>query len=454
MKSIDVLFVTSSKTGLVQFSIYPFLGVGYLSELLKRKNISSRLFDADINTNIVDLLQEIDEFKPMVVAYSIMSISLPFFYKITKTIKARYPDQVIVAGGPHVTNDPNVIFEMDIDYGFLGYSEKSFPEFIERLKNGDNRFEDISGIVIKSTGRIDSPAFFDISDFDIHPNYELYDIAKYQNISYGRSWFTVITSRGCAYNCKFCKDPGKNRYKEYPIESVKRQIKYLVENYNLEWLTFVDDSFTYNRERVIYLCNWFLEEDFKFKWTCMTRAELLDKELIQIMKKSGLDYVIIGVEAGDEDVRKSINKYIPNDLYLKAIRELRNNKIRVLCSYIYGNIDEKPKEMFKTLRFALKLNSDYAQFYNMIALPSTPVFHLAVKEDKLSVDVWYKYMRQENGLPYYFSKKTSKFFTTFIKRISFFIYYSKPSRFFDLLLRFIKFYFYIQGIKRTNKNKL
>ena len=368
-------------------------------------------------------------------------MSLPFFYKITKTLKNRFPNLIIVAGGPHVTNDPQVVFELNIDYGFVGYSEESFPLFLDKLKNGDTSFDEVKGLVVNSTHRIDKPILFDVSSSFEAPDYSLYKIKKYQNISYGQNWFTVIASRGCAYNCKFCKDPGRNKYKEYPLESVKDQIKYLVNNYNIEWLTFVDDSFTYNRNRVVELCNWMIEESFTFKWTCMTRADVLDADLIQLMRRAGLEYVIIGVEAGDEEVRKNINKNISNKLYIDSIGELRRNKIRVLCSYVLGNSEETISQMWKTVKFSLKLNSDYAQFYNMIALPNTPIFNLALSENKLKGNVWYRYMKSESKIPYYIPDKTNIFETKLLKMIAFIIYYLKPSRFFDLSFRLIKFYY-------------
>ena len=120
--------------------------------------------------------------------------------------------------------------------------------------------------------------FFDVSKTDLSPDYSIYDFSKYQNIFYGRRWFTVITTRGCPRNCKFCKDPGKNRYKEYPLDLVKSQIKFLVEEKKLKWISFVDDTFTYNRKRVIELCEWIISENLKFKWTCCTRADALDEE--------------------------------------------------------------------------------------------------------------------------------------------------------------------------------
>ena len=65
----------------------------------------------------------------MVVAYSIMSISLGLFYKITLGLRAKYPNLIIVAGGPHVTNHPEIIREMGVDFGFVGHSEESFQSF-------------------------------------------------------------------------------------------------------------------------------------------------------------------------------------------------------------------------------------------------------------------------------------------------------------------------------------
>jgi anaerobic magnesium-protoporphyrin IX monomethyl ester cyclase len=442
MPKIDCLFITSSKTGAIQFSIYPYLGVGYLMSFLKKKNLTARLFDADVNKNsLKKLIAEIENYNPTVIGYSVMSMSLPFFYTITKEIRKRFPEVIIAAGGPHVTNDPEIIFEMNIDFGFVGHSEESFPLFLEKIKNNNSDFSNIDGIVIGKTKRIDQPLLYDVSLSYEFPDYSLYDLTKYQNISYGRRWFTVITSRGCAYNCKFCKDPGKNKYKEYPLESVKNQIKILVKEHKMHWLTFVDDSFTYNRARVIELCKWIIDEGLVFKWTCMTRVDVLDHELIQIMRNAGLQYVIVGVEAGNEEIRKGINKFISNSQYIDIIGELRKNGIRVLCSYVLGNPGENYSHVRQTINFSNKLNADYSQYYNMMALPQSPIIRLGIEEGLFKENIWTDYMKGESGLPFYvpLGLKLSKLKR--MKLFAFIRYYTKPRKFFDLGIRLIKFFF-------------
>ena len=84
MSKTDCLFITSSRARALQFSIYPYLGVGYLTSALKNEGLTAILFDVDTNRgDLKKLFTLIDETKPLVVGYSIMSISLDLFYKIS-----------------------------------------------------------------------------------------------------------------------------------------------------------------------------------------------------------------------------------------------------------------------------------------------------------------------------------------------------------------------------------
>ncbi len=445
MTRTDCLFITSSKARAIQFSVYPYLGVGYLSNILKTKNISSRLYDVDVNKgNIKKLLRDIEDNKPLVIGYSVMSISLPLFYKITLEIRTRFPDIIIVAGGPHITSDPQIISEMGIDYGFTGHAEESFPAFMSKIKEGDFNFTDIKGMIIPDKSRFDKPILFDVSESDIIPDYSLYDLTKYQNIFYGRRWFTMITTRGCAYNCKFCKDPGKNRYKEYPLETIKQQIRFLVVEKKLKWISFVDDTFTFNRNRVIELCEWIKSENLSFKWTCCTRADTLDDELIKIMSSAGLHYAIIGVEAGNEEIRQGINKNISSSDYIKIINSLRENRVRVLCSYVLGNPNETYTQIGETISFSNKLNANYAQYYNMTALPQSPIFKFGIDENVFGEDIWTKYMKGTSDLPYYVPEGLNLKKLKRLKTFAFLRYYLRPIKFFDLGMRLTKFFFDIR----------
>ena len=442
MSKTDCLFVTSSKARALQFSIYPYLGVGYLTSALNNEGLSAQLYDIDTNHgNLEKLYAKILDTNPMVIGYSIMSISLDLFYKITLEIKSRFPNLIIVAGGPHVTSDPNIIKEMGLNYGFAGHSEISFPMFLRKIKSGNTDFRDIDGMIIPEIYRIDTPVLFDVSKSDLIPDYSIYDFSKYQNIFYGRKWFTMITTRGCPFNCKFCKDPGKNRIKEYPLEIIKNQIKFLVEEKQLRWISFVDDTFTYNRTRVIELCNWIKSENLHFSWTCCTRADTLDEELIEIMSSAGLHYAILGVEAGNEEVRKGINKNISSEEYIQKINFLKKNKVRVLCSYVLGNPNETYEQMYETIKFSNKLNADYAQYYNMTALPQSPIFKFGIDEKVFGDDIWTKYMKSESDLPYYVPEGLELKRLKRIRTYAFYRYYLRPRKFFDLGFRMLKFFF-------------
>ncbi len=441
MNKIDCLFITSTKEKSLQFSVYPYLGVGYLAAFLKKNNLSSAIYDTEIEKGKINkLIQLIRNKNPIIIGYSMMSIALPMFYRLTKVLRAHFPHIIIVAGGPHVTSAPEVIFEMGLDYGFRGYAENSFPKFIKLIKNNENNFSEIEGIVINKSRTISPPAFYNIADTDVMPEYNLYNIKRYQNIFYGRRWFTMITTRGCAFNCKFCKEPGMEKYREYPLILIQNQIKKLVVDFGLKWISFVDDSFTYNRKRIFELCHFIINENLKFKWTCCTRVDLLDEEMILLMRKAGLCFVIIGVEAGNEQVRKSINKNITNEEYINKINILKKAGVRVLCSYVLGNPAESYKQIQETIDFAKSLKADYAQFYNMTALPQSPIFLKGVEDQCVEFDAWNGYMRGERDIPYYIPASLDLRKLKYMRKRAFLMYYLRPNKFIDLGARLIKFF--------------
>lgn len=440
--SSDCLFITSSKSGSIQFSVYPYLGVGYLSAYLKNRNLKCDLYDVDLKgMNLLRILDYIAANPPRMLGYSIMSISLPFFYALTKAVVQRFPNLMIVAGGPHVTADPGIIRDMGIHFGFAGQCEISFPEFVDRVKQLRSDFDDIPGIIIPERNIVVPPRKYDITKTTVLPDYSLYRVESYQNVFYGHPWFTMITTDGCPYNCKFCKNPGKNSYREYPLEYIFNQIRTLVVEKKCQWISFVDDSFTFNRARVIEICKYIIREGLQFKWTCCTRADAIDEELLHIMKAAGLHFVIIGVEAGNEEIRRNIDKHISTDLYAEILQMISKEGVRCLCSYVLGNPGETYSQIHETVRLSRKLKADYAQFYNMTALPQSPIFTYGINEGIFSEKAWSDYMKGSGGLPYYIPKGLQLHRLKQIKTTAFLRYYLRPRQLSDIAFRIIKLFY-------------
>jgi len=162
------------------------------------------------------------------------------------------------------------------------------------------------------------------------------------------------------------------------------------------------------------------------------------------MKSAGLHYVIMGVEAGNEEIRKGINKGIPSIDYINIINILRTYKIRVLCSYVLGNPNETYSHIGETISFSNKLNANYAQYYNMTALPQSPIFKYGIDEKVFGENVWTKYMKGESDLPYYIPQYLELKKLKRLKTKAFIRYYLRPIKFFDLGTRLIKFFFDIK----------
>ncbi|HOY31904.1 MAG TPA: radical SAM protein [Bacteroidales bacterium] len=449
----DCVFITSTDSKNLKLSVYPYLGVGYLAAYLKKINITSKIYDVDANSlNINKIIKLLHSDNPCIIGYSIMSNSLPFFYKLTSSIKKEFKKTILIAGGPHVTNDPQIIMDLGLDFGFRGDCEESFPLFCKMFFNNEEQFDSIPGIIINRNEEFsyNEPAYYDISISNVLPDYDLYNMDLYTNLVYpGVKWFSIITSRGCKYKCKFCSNYSQSKLRLYDLSIVKNQVLTLVKKYNVKWIAFIDDLFTYDRNRVIELCNFIIENNLDFKWSCLTRADEIDEDLLVIMKKAGLYNVILGVESGNENVRQSENKIIPVDQYKNIIALSKRIGVKTLCSYILGHPNETLKQINETLKFSRKIRSNYAQFFLMIALPGSAIFEIALNNGLLSKNEWSLYMKGIKKLPNFYPPEIQFFKIKALKIYAYFRFYFRPYNLIELITLLYKLFYY--KIRKKNK---
>ena len=139
---------------------------------------------------------------------------------------------------------------------------------------------------------------------------------------------------------------------------------------------FRDPVFSINKKHTIEFCNELRERELKIKFVIETHLRILDSELIQLLKKSGLKAVKVGIESADTEVMKNESRYtISQDKQLLKIRELEKNKIQVSSMYIIGFPSDSQDTIKNTIDYAISLNTTYAQFSIWTPYPGTPVFN-------------------------------------------------------------------------------
>jgi anaerobic magnesium-protoporphyrin IX monomethyl ester cyclase len=175
---------------------------------------------------------------------------------------------------------------------------------------------------------------------------------------------SMITSRGCPFNCVFCSvhlHMGK-AFRAHSVEYVVNHIDHVVSKYRVKTIFFEDDNLTFDIKRFEAICDRLIERDIRFKWETPNgiRADYLTMNLLKKMKRSGCQSVFFGVESGDQHVLDDI---ISKSLDLKAVinvaKMCEEIGLNTAAFYIIGFPGEKKEDMLKTVDFALRLKREY-----------------------------------------------------------------------------------------------
>jgi radical SAM superfamily enzyme YgiQ (UPF0313 family) len=162
---------------------------------------------------------------------------------------------------------------------------------------------------------------------------------------------TIITSRGCPFNCAFCANISQAPRYRSP-KNVIEEIKYLIDNYNCKHYRFIDDHLTQNKKRLEELC--YLLEPLNINFRCTVRSDSIDNKTLENLRRGGCKELGIGVESADNVVLKLVNKKETVEDHIRAIKLIKahgiKSKVAILCGLpgeTWKSI-ELTKEFFKT----------------------------------------------------------------------------------------------------------
>lgn len=223
----------------------------------------------------------------------------------------------------------------------------------------------------------------------------------YQDYFYGHSKYpivTLITARGCPYQCVYCLYPqtfNGQLIRARSIKNVVDEVEYCLKNFpDLKEIMFEDDTLTVNKERAIAFAEELLRRKLKFKWSANSRADV-DLETMRILKKAGARLFCVGIESGDQGVLDSMKKRLTVGQISKFFADVRKAGILVHGCFLVGNPGETKETLGKTLDLALALNPDTAQFFPIMIYPGTTAYKWAKDNNFLITDDFSKWLTDE-----------------------------------------------------------
>lgn len=323
------------------------------------------------------LKQRIENIKPDIVGISVpFSVNEFSALKVASIVKEIDKNIITILGGHHPSVRPieTLSFE-NVDFVVIGEGEISVPELIRKLKLQDyNELKNIAGIGYKENGSpvLTSPRKL-IQDLDAlpFPARHLVPMEEYFNAmktkkgsrpsyTFNDRWTSIITSRGCVYNCNFCSihlTMGR-KFRARSPENIIREIKQVIKDYDIKHINFEDDNLTFNKKRAEHIFQMMIEDKLNITWSTPNgiRVESIDEEMVKKMKDSGCKRIFVAPESG---VQRVVNQIIGKNLDLKKIENavslFKKHGIIIDGSFVIGFIGETKKEIWSTIKYALKL---------------------------------------------------------------------------------------------------
>lgn len=262
--------------------------------------------------------------------------------------------------------------------------EKTDPSYKPSLnEDGTVNMRGIKGIAWRDGDQImlnfPRPFVADLDDMPI-PMHELLPLQKYR-MPYIKGPFTfIVTSRGCPAGCTYCI-----KHVSYQYSTRIRSPKLIMEEMwtlkklGINNIHMYADLFTVNRDQVIELCKLMIEENIQLKWTCNSRVDFVDEEMLTLMGKAGCRLISWGIESGNEQILKHARKGAYPDKAERALRWAKKAGIMNWGYFIIGLPGETEDTIKETIAFAKKLPLDIALFHVAAPYPGTPFFFEVVE---------------------------------------------------------------------------
>jgi anaerobic magnesium-protoporphyrin IX monomethyl ester cyclase len=242
----------------------------------------------------------------------------------------------------------------------------------------------IKGLVWREANEVvvnpDRPFIHNLDDLPL-PRHDLLPLEAYRAPLIRNPYAFVVTSRGCPGGCRFCIKHVSygNSVRFRSPENILAEME-LLADLGVRSIHMYADLFTVSREQVMGLCELMLERDLRLQWTCNSRVDFVDPEMLRLMGQAGCRWVSWGIESGSEDVLRHARKGITLEQVEQALVWSRKAGIRNWGYFIIGLPGETEQTIKETIRFSKRLPLDLVLFHIAAPYPGSPLFFEVVEK--------------------------------------------------------------------------
>lgn len=357
---------------------WPPLDLLNCAALLEKEGIAVRLVDARANPiNIEQIASIATGFDKCFVTSSPIdrwqcpNIDMDQFFKLIHLLSKKE----LYIMGTHCTVCPDEMLDQTKAKAII----RGEPELTVLDICRNKSLKDIDGITFKDNGSIvhnKDRELLSLNDLPL-PAFHLIDVRNYSYEILGNNLLLFEGSRGCPYPCIYCQKSmyGRQHRTKSP-EKLFTEVVYGIEKFHAKSAYFIDLEFTLKRDFVVELCNKLIKNNISIRWTCQTRADTVDMDLLKLMKRAGCRLIHFGVETGSERIMEIINKKISLPQIAHGIDMTKKAGIDQACFFMFGFPTETEEDRSKTVAFSKTLNPTYASFHKVTTYQGTPLFEM------------------------------------------------------------------------------
>ena len=311
------------------------------------------------------------------VGMNLMTFNLRGATQLAQLIRKVHPKAHIVAGGPHVTPLPAETLQQiqAIDTVVLGEGEQSFLEIVEGLEN-NQEIKEIAGTGWRENGKVRFAAIRErMQNLDeLVPPHDYFPLR------------IIITSRGCPFKCTFCGSFATwgRKVKMNSVEYILQQLETMVVRNGCDFLSIKDDTFTASKKRTLAICQGIIEKKLNFVWSCDTRVDSLDEEVLLALRLAGCQRISLGIESGSPTVLEVINKRLNPEKVIKVMQMARKVGLQIRFYMIVGNRGETEETFRESLELIKEAQPNDYIFSHLYYVPGTEEFTIYQKKYGLS----------------------------------------------------------------------
>jgi radical SAM superfamily enzyme YgiQ (UPF0313 family) len=350
--------------------------------------------EVDLTLLTRNYIDDIDSFRPDLLAVSMMSSEYARLKHSLHNVKNHFPNLPILVGGPHVTFIPGTIAQMPADGVCVGEGEAAIIDVLKRVEDGRD-WSDLHNISVDGQQPILRPLLTDLDGLPFINREIVYKRSPALRRFKMRSFYTT---RGCPFKCTYCFNHAFNKMyrglgpvvRRRSVDNVLEEMEKVKKNYPTDFIRIADDSFILKEDQWLEeFCRKYAQR-IKVPFYCLMRAEVVTPNIVRLLKQAGCASVCMSIESGDERIRREVlGRPVSDATIIKAFDMFNQAGISIYTNSMLALPTATIEDEWTTLKLNYRCRPSYASFTICVPYPGTRMFDFCQEKGLLDIDMDY-----------------------------------------------------------------